>query len=135
MEILNLTNDIKLFGLEVKTFPLGIGEVFEALAKNISDGYDRSYYGISQCVNGSIIYKAAAEERSEDQARKYHCQQFTIEKGAYQAIAIKDWRKKLNCIKDIFHEMMQDSRCDNTKPCIEWYKDNDEMFCMIKSKV
>ena len=135
MEIFNLANDVKLFGIEVKTFPSGIGEAFETLAKKISDGYDRSYYGISQIINEAIIYKAAAEEKYEDEAEKYHCERFIIEKGEYLMVAINDWRKKTDCIKDIFHEMMQDNRFDNTKPCIEWYKDDNEMLCMIKSKV
>ena len=81
MEIFNLTTDIRLFGIEVKTFPSGIGEAFETLVKKISDDYNRSYYGISQMIDGVIIYKAAAEEKYEDEAEKYRCEQYSIEKG------------------------------------------------------
>jgi hypothetical protein len=32
----------------------------------------------------------------------------------------------------VFHEIMRDGRVDKTKPCVEWYKNDDEMMCMIK---
>ena len=42
------------------------------------------------------------------------------------------WRTKTDCIKDIFHEIMQDERAGHTKPAVEWYKNDDEMMCMVK---
>jgi len=135
MEKYTLKDDQKVFGIQVKTFPSGIGEAFETLVKTISEGYDRAYYGIGQIVNQEIIYIAAAEEKYEGEAEKYNCESYIIEKGEYLIEPIKDWRMKTDCIKDIFHKMMQNSLFDNTKPCIEWYKDDDEMLCMLKSKI
>ena len=34
--------------------------------------------------------------------------------------------------KDVFHEIMQDERADHTKPAVEWYKNDDDMLCMVK---
>ncbi len=136
MEICNLKDEVKVLGVRVKTFPLGIGDAFEKLIKVLPEGLDRSYYGIAYMTeDGEIVYKAAAEERYEGEAEKYSCEEYTIEKGNYLMEVVRDWRKKTDCIKDVFHEMMQDNRFDNTKPCIEWYKNDDEMVCMIKSKV
>lgn len=42
------------------------------------------------------------------------------------------WRNNLNCIKDLFSELLRDASVDKTKPAIEWYKDDDEMLCIIK---
>ncbi len=134
MEIYNQTKNIKVFGLQVKTFPLGIGEAFEALAKSITDGYNRSYYGISYFNEaGQIVYKAAAQETYEGEAKKYDYDQYLIEKGEYLMEPVKDWRKKTDCIKDIFHTMMEDSRAGDTSTCIEWYIDDDDMLCLIKT--
>jgi len=135
MERYTLQYDQKVFGIRVKTFPLGIGEAFGSLAEMISEGYDRSYYGLSQISDAEIIYIAAAEEKYEGEAQKYNCEEYTIEKGEYLMELIRDWRKKTDSIKDVFHEMMQDSRFDNTSQCIEWYKDDDEMLCLVKSKM
>lgn len=111
MEIYNQTKDIKVFGMQVKTFPTGIGEAFEALAKNIEDGYNRSYYGISYFdKDGAIIYKAAAEEKNEGEAEKYNYEQFTIENGDYIMIRVKEWRKKTDNLKEVFYELMQDRK-------------------------
>ena len=135
MKKLILKNDIKLFGVRVETFPSGVGEAFETLAKTISEQYDRSYYGLSQMSDEGIVYRAAAEEKNEGEAEKYKYERFTVDKGEYLIMVIKDWRKNLECIKDVFGELMRDKQYDNTKPCIEWYKDDEEMLCMVKSKI
>jgi hypothetical protein len=135
METYNLKNDLKVFGTEVATFPLGIKEAFSALLNLIPDGFKRSYYGISYMdEKGKIIYMATAEEKNKGEAEKYNCKRYTIEKGEYLAEEISDWLKKVDCIKDIFHDMMQDARADNTKPVVEWYKTQTEMLCLVKMK-
>lgn len=134
MEIYTVHQEVKVFGKEVITFPTGVGEAFESLVKTISEGYNRAYYGISYFNNeGKIVYKAAAEETFAGEAEKYGYERYTIEKGEYLMVAVKDWRHQTDCIKDVFHEMMQDKRYNTTKPCIEWYKDDDEMLCMIQT--
>jgi len=52
-------NDVKVFGIEVKTFPAGIGEAFDELIKRTGDcAGERNYYGISSMNNdGKMIYK------------------------------------------------------------------------------
>jgi predicted transcriptional regulator YdeE len=134
MEKYVLENDVKVFGIEVKTFPAGIGEAFDELIRKTGDGAGaRNYYGVSSMNNdGKIMYKAVAEERYEGEASKYNYDESTIEKGEYLFEALKDWRNNTACIKDIFYAMMNDDRIDKTKPCIEWYKDDDEMYCMVK---
>lgn len=133
MEKYILQDDLKIFGVQVKTFPLGIGEAFDALVKAVSGKFDRDYYGISyMAAEGKIFYYAAAIEKQEGEAEKYNCGRYIIEKGEYLTSTIYDWRNKTDCIKDVLQELKQDRRVDKTKPCIEWYKNDDEMWCMIK---
>ena len=120
--------------MPVKNFPGGIGEAFESLIKMVPDGFERPYYGISYMdKDGQMIYKAAALEKYEGEAEKYNCERYTIEKGEYLTVAVYDWRKKTDCIKDVFHEIIQDSRVDKTKPAVEWYKNDHEMMCMVQT--
>jgi predicted transcriptional regulator YdeE len=135
MEKYVFDNDVKVFGIEVKIFPAGIGEAFDELIRKTGDGAGaRYYYGISSMNNdGKMIYKAVAEEQYEGEAGKYNYEKSTIEKGEYLFEALKDWRNNTACIKDIFYAMMNDDRIDKTKPCIEWYKDDEEMYCMVKA--
>ena len=133
MEKYNLQNDLEVFGKPVKTFPKGIGEAFDALVKMIPGGFDRPYYGISYMKNGTMVYIAAALEKNKGEAEKYNCDRYTIEKGEYLRETVYDWRKKTDSIKDVFQEMMKDNRIDRTKPAIEWYKDDNEMLCMVRT--
>ena len=133
MEKYNQTNEIKGFGLQVKTFPSGIGEAFDDLIKMTGDSAGaRSYYGISEFKNGNMHYYAVAEEKYPGEAEKYICERLKIEKGEYLTITLFDWRIKTNCIKDLFFEIIQDVRTNKTKPAIEWYKNDNEMMCMVK---
>lgn len=134
MEIYNLQHDVKVFGFRVTSFPAGIGEAFELLIKTVPGGFDRPYYGISYMdKDGQMIYNAAALEKYEGEAEKYNFEKYIIEKGEYQAVTVSGWREKTACIKDVFYEIIQDSRVDKTKPAVEWYKNNDEMVCMIQT--
>ena len=135
METYNLKNDLKVFGKEVTTFPLGIKEAFSALLDMMPDGSKRTYYGVSYLdKTGKIIYKATAEEKYEREAEKYNCERYVIEKGEYLAVIITDWLTKTDCIKDVFHDMMEDDRADKTKEVVEWYKTETEMLCLVRVK-
>lgn len=132
MEKYNLTDDVKVFGMQVKTFPQGIGEAFDELVKMIPAGDERPYYGISKMTKDGFMYVAAALQKYEGEAEKYGCENYTVEKGEYLAITVMDWPKKTDSIKDVFEEMVKDERSDETQPCVEIYKNMEEMVCMVK---
>ena len=135
MEIYNLINDIKVFGFQVKSFPRGIGDAFESLIKIVPGGFERPYYGISYLdKDGQILYNATALEKYEGEAEKYNCKRYLIEKGEYLAVSITNWRDNTDCIKDVFHDMMEDDRADKTKEVVEWYKTETETLCLVKTK-
>ena len=131
METLILENDIKVIGFQVKTFPNGISEAFDSLVEKVPEGLARSYFGITTLMNGKTVYIAAVEEKNMNEAEKYNLDQYTIAKGEYFKVTLKNWRANLASIKDIFHEMMEHKNVDLTQPCIEWYRNENEMECMI----
>ena len=135
METFTFEDDIKVFGIEVSTFPAGIGDAFNELINATGDAAGkRNYYGISYMNNdGKIIYKAVAEEKYNGEAGKYNYAISTIEKGKYYYKKVNDWRSKTNCINQVFHEIMQDDKVNKQTPAIEMYKNDDEMLCMIKA--
>ncbi len=135
MEIYNLVNDIPVFEFQLKTFPSGISEAFDELIKKTGDiAGDRSYFGIIKPGNeGKTCYFVAAEEKEPGEAEKFNYDTYTIESGEYLITRINDWRTKTGSIKDVFHEIFQDSRVDKKMPCVEWYKNENEMLCMVKT--
>ena len=135
MEKYRVQKDLQVFGLQVMSFPYGIGEAFGNLMEMIPNGKERAYYGISYFDNaGNIVYHAAAEEKYSGEAEKYNCKSYTIEKGEYLAIKLAGWRSKTDKMKELFHELMIDERTNKSKPCIEWYYNDDEMMCMMLMK-
>ena len=132
MEIIRIDNGKKVFGVRVKTFPNKIGEAFDALRNQIPEGEKRTYYGISWMENNSVVYYVAVEQKDDDEARKFNGREFTIGNGKYIREIVTDWMPKVGSIKDIFTAMMADPGVDLTKPAIEWYKSDQEMWCMMK---
>jgi hypothetical protein len=131
MITLQLQEDLKVFGFQVTNCEV-IGEAFDTLVNMLPGGFNRSYYGISEMNGSEMIYRATALENFNGEAEKYNCETFSIEKGEYLAVTLRDWRKKTSSIKDIFHNMFQNPLAHRAKVCVEWYKNDDEMVCMIK---
>jgi predicted transcriptional regulator YdeE len=133
MEILIIDSDQPVFGRRVAGFPLGIGAAFEQLMQMVPGGDKRSCYGISSMdEKGGIVYLAAIAGQEPDEAEKYQCERYTIHKGEYLAVTVLDWLQKTHCINNVFHEMMQDDRFARDTPCVEWYKNDKEMICLLQ---
>ena len=134
MKDYQICSNINVMGAVVKTFPMGIGEAFENLMRNVRGGFSRNYYGIGECKDGKITYIAGAEEKSPREANELGLDHFTIEKDNYLAEEVLDWRTKTNCIKDVFEEMYKDERADRSAPSIEIYVDDKKMLCLVRVK-
>jgi hypothetical protein len=134
METYFIEKDLTVFGVEVKTFPQGIDEAYKKLMDQLGGGFDRPFYGISFMQSGMMHYYATALETTRGEAEKYNCERLTIEKGEYLTITVLQWRSKTKEINSFFHQLLQDDRTDKTKPAIEWYKNNEEMLCMLRTK-
>jgi hypothetical protein len=134
MKKFKLDEDLTVFGVCVENFPVGVGEAFDRLVKEIPEGFARPYYGISWIgEDGKIVYYATALEKQEGEAEQYNCERHVIEKGDYLAVAVQDWRQKTHTIKDVFAGMLQGGCTGRERPCVEWYKNNDEMLCMLRA--
>lgn len=132
MEKYKLNNDINVFGFEVKTFPAGIGEAFDSLVKKIPEGLGRDYFGITfRNSEDKVVYLATAIEKEDGEAEKYHYDRYTIKKGDYATERVLDWRKKTDSIKYVFEKLFKSAK-GAVGPCVEWYKDESEMLCMVR---
>lgn len=135
MEKYHIDNNITAFGKPVTTFPAGIPEAFDELMALFPKDDPRPYYGISQCTENGILYIAAAHQVKDGEAEKFNYQKYTIEKGDYLAVTVTEWMQKTETIKNVFASLMNDHRSDTSKPCIEIYKNDWEMICLMKEHV
>ena len=131
----HLQEDVQLMCTTVTTFPNGITEAFKSLQHLLTDEQDRPFYGISYFnEEGNIVYKAAATTTSEEEAKRYGLEYFVIPKGRYISETLVNWMDQLPNIGNTFSAMMKDERADSSFPCIEWYKSDIEMMCMMRTK-
>jgi hypothetical protein len=131
MKLYTQTEDIKVIGVQVKTFPNGIKEAFGGLMKTF--GSDRDYYGVSWMdERDSIKYYAMARAVFPEEAKQKNYESLTIAKGEYQTETIHNWLSKTDGIKDVFHNLMGNNKPDKNHPCVEWYKSDEEMLCMVR---
>jgi hypothetical protein len=122
--------DLPLFGIHVKTFPLGIKESFDVLMDKFGDKH--SYYGLSWMgEDGSIQYYAAVSAPTNNGTAHDDYDNMIIAKGAYRTRTILNWMSQTDSIKDVFHDLLDGGCPDRQRPCIEWYKSDEEMLCMV----
>ena len=134
MDIITLETTLHVFGKEVKTFPDKIQEAFDSLVDKLPGGFEgRPYYGLSYMSEGKVIYYATALELHDGEAEKYGETRFTIKEGTYLAETIMQWHDRTDMMKEVFHRISLDPRVEHNTWCVEWYKNDDEMVCMMKS--
>jgi hypothetical protein len=131
----NLIEEIKVLCVTAKSFPDGIIEAYETIEKLGPEMCDRTFFGISSPdISGKIIYKAAVTQMSEREAEKYGLETFIIPKGEYLIETLFNWMDNTAVFAATFQKLLKDPRLDTSFPCLEWYKSNDEVMCMVKLK-
>jgi len=132
MKKYQLNENVPVLCQEVASFPNGISEAFDELAKKFPPVGGRNYYGISFMDKaGKIVYKVAAQKIKEDNSAGF--ESFVIPKGEYLSESITSWREHLDDIGPTFDKLLKSPQMDHHVPCIEWYKTNEEMLCMVKA--
>lgn len=135
MEKYILKEDMRVMCVGAKSFPDGIMDAFITLEKILPDISGRIFYGISYLnEHGDIIYKAAVAESFDGEAEKHGCEQFIITKGEYMTETILNWREEIESIGAAFETLLTTPQLDCNFPCVEWYKSDKEVLCMVRIK-
>ena len=139
MEKFELDNDIPVLYVKADSFPDGIIEAHQKLHSLVPFSADRRYFGISRPEDGVIIYKAAAEEINQGEAKKLSLETFVIKEGQYISITIKDYTRDVQSIGKAFQKLTSQPGIDPNGYCIEWYLPSGkpglpdkDVRCMIK---
>jgi predicted transcriptional regulator YdeE len=133
MQLLELKDDINIMAVQASSFPNGVFAAFDALKKKVPFDGKRIIFGISHgSANGDIIYKAAAEELKPGEASEYGLEHIAIKKGTYLTINIHNWMQHMSQIGTAFQQLLADPRLDRNSFCVEWYKGDDDVLCMVK---
>ncbi len=134
MEIINIAHDIWVLYKEAASFPDGVLAAHQQLHAMIPFSKERMYLGISRPEKGTIVYKAAAEEKYEGEAEVLKCPTLVLKKGRYVSLTVKDFMKDLESIGRAFNELLISPDVDPEGYCVEWYFNDSDVRCMVRLK-
>jgi hypothetical protein len=132
MENVTIENDINVFYLTASSFPDGIQEVHARLHSLVEDSSERTTFGISRPENGTIIYRVGFEEKYAGDGAIYDCATFVLKKGTYSCISVMDFMKDPASIKNAFTTLLSQLNLDGEGYCVERYKNERDVDCMIR---
>lgn len=134
MENHKIEKDISIFYVNAESFPDGILDAFEKLHIHFPFSSERRFFGLSRQENGKeIVYKAAAEVKSQDEVQKYKFDTMIIPKGNYLAETIYNFKENIPLMGTTFDELLKQPNLHPGAYCVEWYLPNDEdVVCLIR---
>jgi hypothetical protein len=132
METYNLTKDMRLLCQQATSFPAGIETAFKELEKKIGGRDGRTFFGISRGSKDGIEYKAAVLESFEGEAEKLGLETYIVKKGEYKTETIMNWMQNIPKMGQAFQELCADPNLDRNSYCVEWYKGETEVMCMVR---
>lgn len=131
MEIVTLKNSFKVAAIQASSFPEGVAQAHEQLKEAVTTESEHTFYGISHPLkDGSIAYFAAANVLHDD-TLSTGLEIFTIEKGDFLAVSLKDWKNNIYQITSIFEALIADPRIDKNGYCLEEYINDTTLRCMV----
>lgn len=132
IENYTLDKDLYMICIRATSFPEGICTAFEKLMQTESSLAHRTRYGISQGSKNGIIYWAAVEESFQGEGYTFGLEQYTLKKGIYATKVLKDIKNKEEKIGQAFKNLLDHPKLDPMGECIEWYKNENEVMCMVR---
>jgi hypothetical protein len=134
MENFILDDDIKVLCVTAASFPEGVQKAHETLHALVPFFGDRKYFGLSRPENGSIVYKAAAEEKEKDEAERFGCERIVIKKGQYICHTVLNFMNDIPAFGKAFQELLTNPGLDPEGYCVEWYLNERDVKCMVRIK-
>jgi len=133
MEIFKLEADVSIFYFNVPEFPNGIEEKFTEILHMLPDMNGRTFYGISYFnEDGAIVYNCGVNEIRKNEGKDFGGEHFLLPAGEYLSSTIHNWMSDLELIKTTLMKLMDDPRYDKNFPCIEVYKTDKVLQCLVK---
>lgn len=132
MEQFSIDKDIKVICITASSFPDGVMAAHQDIRKLVPETEARRYYGLSRPENGTIVYKAAAEESYEGEGTKKGMEVLTIKAGRYIGKDITDFMDNIPAIGQTFQQILAEPGIDPTGYCVEWYYNTKDVRCMVR---
>lgn len=132
MERFVVDKDIPVMYVTADSFPDGIMAAHHTLHAIVT-ARDRFFFGISfPDKKGVISYKAGVEQFSEEEAKRLGLETYTIRKGNYNSLLLRDYFQNPAMIGDAFQQLLDSPGLDPNGACVEMYIGERDVRCMVR---
>lgn len=131
MENLTINKEVQLVCVRAASFPNGIMAAYKKL-EQVVKVKDRTVYGISHGSDTGTLYWACAEANAQNEAAELGLESYTIKKGVYATEVLYNIQGNEQVIGQTFDTLLDHPKLDETGECIEWYKNANEVLCMVR---
>jgi hypothetical protein len=135
MEIYSIKKDISVVCVTAESFPDKVRAAHNKLHGIVPDK-GRKFFGISRPDRrGNIVYKAAAEVFTQEEANNTRLETFIIEKGKYISIFIPRFCDDPQSVGRAFGELLKYPDINHESGyCLEIYETDVDVRCMVLLK-
>ena len=135
METITIDKDITVCYVTATSFPEGVLAAHQQLHAKIPFSTGRRYFGISrpESADGTIVYRAAAEELQPGEGDQYGLDTLVLKSGRYISITIHNYMQDLQSIGNAFNKLLKEA-IDPQGYCVELYLSDKDVRCMVRLK-
>lgn len=131
MKTYSFPEELRLCCVTADSFPQGVAMAFQRLHSSVPDPEGRRLFGLSwPDGKGGMLYKAAAEERYPGEAEKVGAEPYTLQKGEYVGVEVRNFMDDIPSIGKAFKELVDAPGVDPRTMGIEEYI-GTSVHCMV----
>ena len=129
MEAILSIDPIPMLYIEAEGGPMGARSAFHALEHKFSSLKGRKFYGL--IYDEGRKYLACTGIISEAEPNLLGLPMVTLSGGKYVRVRIEGWSDKLGNIIPAFRDLAKRYAEDTTRPRVEFYRSQKELFLML----
>ena len=132
METYNLSQDVRLCCFTAESFPDGVMAAFQRLNSVVADHDGRRLFGLSWPDDkGSMIYKAAVEERYPGEAEDLGAELYILKRGEYLGLEVHNFMDDIPSIGRAFRQLVDAPGVHPNTMGVEEYLSGTTVRCMV----
>jgi len=133
MEPYHLNQDIRLCCVAAKSFPDGVMAAFQQLMNIFPDQQgQRRLFGVSwPDGKGSMVYKAAVEEKFQGEAEKLGMEPYLLKSGEYLSTTVHNFMNDIPSIGKAFSQLVDAPGVHPNTVGVEEYISTTDVRCMV----
>ena len=133
MEPYHIDHDIRLCCVPAESFPDGVMAAFQQLMNIFPDQQgQRRLFGVSwPDGKGSMVYKAAVEEKFQGEAERMGMEPFLLKKGEYLSTTVHNFMNDIPSIGNAFRQLVDAPGVHPNTVGVEEYISTTDVRCMV----